>query len=293
MKSGSFLHIAGFSLLVLLLSACGRKDAAPLSPVPAPTEAERMLCDTLWLVDSMHVDGRNTLLHYANVVSGSDTNIVGFNYTGNSMTFLINHKVWWRNVTCFPWLDIFWPEKALEDWSLRDDGSVLSVSFDYARPMLKADWKVLLLSSAQLRLQRAVGPVIIDLFCSSGKSDQNVQQNLAALIDAALYKSWRLEAHAVTPLPFTDSLLSILFSRLTNGAGFADIAYRTSGTFRVPVTSYLHVLALDEVPSFGMYLKYSPIPGAAPTWFLLLSLGDRKLELMEETTKQRLYFSAP
>jgi hypothetical protein len=268
------------------------KQSSPVSspPVKDPTEEERMLSSTTWIADSMLVNGENAVLFYANFIRGNDTALVDYNYVGCTFSFLLNYKVWFRSVTTLPWLDFYYPEKALEDWTLTN--GMITIQFPYARPLQEAVWNIDERTQATLVLRRNAGKDTITLFCSAGDTDQDWSQRMNAVLSRLLYKTWTLDSVSKRQLALADSLKTIRFSGFQNGVGFADVTYRNGGTFRDISHASMNASMFDDIPEFGLHLKYMPLPEAAYTYFHLTRLGERRMELIEEATKTRFIFTS-
>ncbi len=277
-------------LFIVVIGGCAKHNSPVNSePVKEPTEEERMLGSTTWIADSMQVNGENAILFYNNYVRGNDTALVDYNYAGCTFSFLLNYKVWFRTVTTIPWLNYYYPEKALEDWSISKNDA-LSIQFPYSRPLQEAVWDFVERSRTSLVLTRTAGKDTITLYCSAGDTDADWTPRMNVALSKLLYKTWSLESVSNRQLALADSLKTITFSDFSGGAGFADVRYLDGSVSRNSARASMAASMLDDIPEFGIHVKYMPLPETASTYFNLVFLGEHRMELVEEGTKTRFIF---
>jgi hypothetical protein len=274
----------------IALSGCAKHQPVSSEPTPEPTEEERLLCANTWFADSMQVNGESAILYYNRFVRGNDTALVDFNYVGCTFSFLLNYKVWFRSVTTIPWLGYSYPEKALEDWSLKN--GALSIGFPYARPLQEGAWNIDGRTQTALTLTRKAGIDTITIFCSAGDTPADWTLQMNARLSKLLYKTWTLISCDKHVLVLADSLVSFHFSDFTNGVGFAEVRYRNGISARDVSHAGMNASMFDDIPEIGLHLKYTPLPEATYTYFYIVFLGDRRMELLEEATNTRFIFSA-
>jgi hypothetical protein len=289
-----FSRIFILILLVSIAFAGCAKHSSPVVTEPAkePTQRERMLCSTDWFADSMTVNGRTAALFYNDFIRRIDTALTDYNYAGCGFSFLLNYRVWFRSVTTLPWDNYYYPEKALENWTLSDDGVNLTIGFEYARPLQEGVWSILELSRTSLVLSRSAGRDSIIIFCSPGAAAENWTQQQNARLYQILYQTWLLDSCSKHELVLADSLTSIKLSDFSGGAGFADITYKNGSAGRNSAHASMNVSTQDDIPEFGFHMKYATLTDAAYTYFSLVFLGPNRMELIEQATNTRFIFKA-